>query len=219
MHLIAAIVSKKSSWRLLVHMGGPGLIVLGLIDNSAIPLPGSMDALTVILSAAHKEPWWYYALMATIGSLIGGFLTYRLGAKGGKETLEKKVSKKRAQKIYGIFERYGFWSVAIGAIAPPPVPFVPFLIAAGAMHYPRRNFLVALLLGRGVRYALLAYLGSIYGRQILGWVGRYYHPLLYALIAMGLAGGLGGLYFWWRLRRRKKNGPGSKARRPMRDVA
>ncbi len=219
MHLIAAVVSKKSPWHLLVHMGGPGLIVLGLIDNSAIPLPGSMDALTVILSAAHKEPWWYYALMATIGSLIGGFLTYRLGAKGGKETLEKKVSKKRAQKIYDIFERYGFWSVAIGAIAPPPVPFVPFLIAAGAMHYPRRNFLVALLLGRGVRYTLLAYLGSIYGRQILRWFGRYYHPLLYVLIALAIVGGLAGLYFWWRLRRRKKKGPGSKSRRPMRDVA
>ena len=219
MHLIAAVVSKKSPWHLLVHMGGPGLIVLGLMDNSAIPLPGSMDALTVVLSAAHKEPWWYYALMATIGSLIGGFLTYRLGAKGGKETLEKKVSKKRAQKIYGIFERYGFWSVAIGAIAPPPVPFVPFLIAAGAMHYPRRNFLAALLLGRGVRYTLLAYLGSIYGRQILRWLGRYYHPLLYVLIALAIVGGLAGLYFWWRLRRRKKKGPGSKARRPMRDVA
>ena len=87
------------------------------------------------------------------------------------------------------------------------------------MHYPRRNFLVALPLGRGVRYTLLAYLGSIYGRQILRWFGRYYQPLLYVLIALAVVGGLAGLYFWWRLRRRKKKGPGSKSRRPMRDVA
>ena len=149
--------------------------------------------------------------MATIGSIIGGYLTYRLGAKGGKETLEKKISKKRAAKIYSIFDRYGFWSVAIGAIAPPPVPFVAFLIAAGAMHYPRRNFLAALILGRGVRYTLLAYLGSIYGRQILGWLGRYYEPLLYALIALAVVGGLAGLYFWWRYRRQNKNRRGTKA--------
>ena len=50
------------------------------------------------------------------------------------------------------------------------------------MHYPRKNFLAALILGRGARYTLLAYLGTIYGRQILRWLGRYYEPLLYALI-------------------------------------
>ncbi len=119
MHLLAAVVVKKTIWHTLRRLGGPGLIVLGLVDNSAIPLPGSMDALTIVLSAAHKEPWWYYAIMATIGSLIGGYLTYRLGAEGGKETLEKKVSKKRAAKVYSIFERYGFWTVALGAICSP----------------------------------------------------------------------------------------------------
>ncbi len=219
MHLAATIVFSKFFLHLLRRLGGPGLIVLGLIDNSAIPLPGSMDAATILLSAAHKEPWWYYAIMATIGSIVGGYLTYRLGEKGGKETLEKKVSKKRAAKIYRIFERYGFWSVAVGAIAPPPVPFVPFLIAAGAMHYPRKNFLGAMALGRGVRYTLLAYLGSIYGRQILGWFGRYYKPLLYVLIGLAVAGGIAGIYFWRRYRRKGKPGRGTKAEKPVHDAA
>jgi membrane protein YqaA with SNARE-associated domain len=212
-------VVHKAIWNTLRRLGGPGLVVLGLVDNSAIPLPGSMDALTIVLAAAHKEPWWYYAIMATIGSIIGGYLTYRLGAKGGKETLEKQVSKRRAQKIYKIFERYGFWSVAIGAICPPPVPFVPFLITAGAMHYPRKKFLAALTLGRGVRYTLLAYLGRIYGRQILRWLGHYYQPLLYILIILAVAGGLAGLYFWWRYRRQGKNRRRTKSSRPMHDAA
>jgi membrane protein YqaA with SNARE-associated domain len=219
MHLLAAAVVHKTIWHTLRRLGGPGLIVLGLVDNSAIPLLGSMDALTIVLAAAHKEPWWYYAIMATIGSIIGGYLTYRLGAKGGKETLEKKVSKKRAEKIYAIFDRYGFWSVAIGAIAPPPVPFVAFLIAAGAMHYPRRSFLGALVLGRGVRYTLLAYLGSIYGRQILRWIGHYYQPLLYILIGLAVVGGLAGLYFWMRYRRQRQNRRETKAPGAMHDAA
>src|ERR1700722_16009063 len=63
-------------FRWLHHLGGPGLIVLGLIDNSVIPVPGSMDALTIILSANQRKLWPYYALMATIGSVIGGYLTY-----------------------------------------------------------------------------------------------------------------------------------------------
>jgi membrane protein YqaA with SNARE-associated domain len=219
MHLLSAIVLNKATWHMLRRLGGPGLIVLGLVDNSVIPLPGSVDALTIVLAAAHKEPWLYYAIMATIGSVIGGYLTYRLGAKGGKETLEKKISKKRAAQVYSIFERYGFWSVAIGAICPPPVPFVPFLLAAGAMQYPRKNFLGALLLGRGVRYTLLAYLGTIYGRHILRWLGRYYEPLLYALIGLSVLAGLVGLYFWLRYRHQNKNRRGSKSSSAMHDAA
>ncbi len=146
MHLLAAVVVHKTIWQMLRRLGGPGLIVLGLVDNSAIPLPGSMDALTIVLSAAHKEPWWYYAIMATIGSIIGGYLTYRLGAQGGKETLEKKVSKKRAAKIYTIFERYGFWSVAIGAICSSSsslrsLPHSRRRHALSAKELPRRPFI------------------------------------------------------------------------------
>ena len=87
------------------------------------------------------------------------------------------------------------------------------------MHYPRRNFLAALVLGRGVRYLTLAYLGSIYGRQILRWFGRYYHPLLYALIVLAVVGGLAGLYLWWRYRNRGKRRRGAKDGRPMHDAA
>jgi LPXTG-motif cell wall-anchored protein len=195
---------------MLWHLGGPGLIVLGLLDNSPLPLPGSMDALTIVLSASHRDLWWYYAIMATIGAVVGGFLTYRLGAKGGKEALEKKVSPERAAKVYGIFEHYGFWSVAIAAICPPPVPIVPFLLAAGALQYPRKQFLVALTLGRAARYTIAAYLASLYGGRILQWLGRYYQPALYALIALGVIAGLAGFYLW----RRKRNKSRARPRLP-----
>jgi hypothetical protein len=86
--------------------------------------------------------------MATVGALIGGYVTYRLAEKGGEETLEKKVGERRAEKVYRRFKQHGFATVAVGAMLPPPFPIVPFLIAAGALKYPRRNFLAALGLGR-----------------------------------------------------------------------
>ncbi len=211
MRLIAAVTSKEPFWNVLWQLGGPGLILLGVADNSVVPLPGSMDVCTVVLSASHKNLWWYYAIMATIGSVLGGYLTYQLGAEGGKETLEKKISQRRAQKVYRIFERYGFWSVSVGAICPPPVPIVPFLIAAGAMRYPRRKFLSALVLGRGVRYTLVAYLGSIYGRSIFHWFARYYQPVLYALIAIAVVAGLVGFFYWRRYQHRQREKKSSRA--------
>ena len=117
----------------LHHLGGPGLIVLGLIDNSVIPVPGSMDALTIILSANQRKLWPYYALMATIGSVIGGYVTYRISFRQGKSALERRFSRKRINKVTKTFEKWGFGAVLIPAMLPPPAPMVPFLIAAGAM--------------------------------------------------------------------------------------
>jgi membrane protein YqaA with SNARE-associated domain len=173
--------------RWLVQLGGVGLIPLGLLDSSVIPLPGSMDVLTIILSSRQGDWWPYYALMATVGSVVGGFVTYRLARKGGKETLERKLSRQRAEKVYKTFGRWGFGAIAISALLPPPAPMVPFLLAAGAMQYPVRKFLAALTLGRAVRYTILAYLAARYGRQIIRFVTQHGHPVLWIVIGLLIA--------------------------------
>jgi membrane protein DedA with SNARE-associated domain len=202
-HLYAAFAAKHTFWHTLRRLGGPGLILLGLVDNSVVPVPGSMDAFTIVLAAAHKDLWWYYAIMATIGGVVGGYLTYRLGRKGGKEALEKRISRKGAVKVYRIFERHGFWSITAGAVLPPPVPITPFLLVSGALRYPKKKFLAALGLGRSTRYFLLAYLGSIYGRTVFQWMTRYYRPLLYILIGLAVVGALTGLYYWRRYKQHR----------------
>jgi membrane protein YqaA with SNARE-associated domain len=214
MHLLAIIVlaSKKSAMRWLIHIGGPSLILLGLFDNSIIPLPGSVDVLTIYLAARHREPWFYYTIMATAGALIGGYLTYHMARKGGKETLEKKFSPRKAKKVYAIFERWGFAAVAVPCVLPPPVPIVPMLLAAGAMQYPPKKFLTALAVGRGVRYTILGYLGAHYGRSILKFFDQYYWPVLIALIAFSVVGGLYGLFEY--RRRQKSTGTKAPIKRP-----
>lgn len=211
---IILLASKKSAMRWLIHLGGPGLILLGVLDNSVIPLPGSMDVITILLAAHHREPWFYYAIMATLGSLLGGYLTYRMARKGGKETLEKKFTPKKVKKVYAIFERWGFAAVAIPALLPPPFPIVAMLLAAGAMQYPTRKFLAALAVGRGLRYSILAYLGFHYGRHIVKFFAQYYWPVLITLVAFSVVAGLYGLFEY---KRRQKNEP-PKARRPRPQV-
>lgn len=212
---IVLLASKKSAVRWLIHLGGPGLILLGLADNSLIPLPGSTDVVTILLAAHHREPWIYYAIMATAGAVLGGYLTYRMARQGGKATLEKRFSPKRTVKVYAIFERWGFAAVAVPAVLPPPFPIVPMLLAAGAMQYPTRKFLTALAVGRGIRYTILAYLGYHYGRHIVKFFALYYWPVLIALIAFSAWGGLYGLYEY--KRRRNNNSP--KAAVPRKSVA
>jgi len=209
MHWLAIVllVSKKSALRWLVQLGGLGLILLGLADNSLFPLPGSTDVVTILLAAHHRNLWVYYAMMATAGAVLGGYLTYRMARKGGKETLEKRFSKKKTDKIYAIFSRWGFAAVAIPAVLPPPFPIVPMLLAAGAMQYSTRKFLTALAVGRGVRYTILAYLGFHYGRHIIRLFALYYWPVLIILTAFSVLGALFGLFEY--KRRQKAKGPES----------
>jgi len=178
-----------SNWVRLRRLGGWGLVLLGIADNSVIPLTGSMDVLTIWLAARHREPWPYYALMATIGAVLGGYITYGLARKGGKQAMEHRLSKRKAAKVYKRFERWGFGAIAIPALLPPPFPFVPFLLAAGAMQYSRVKFLSALALGRAVRYSIAAYLGALYGRHILRFFDRYDKLAVGILIGLAVVGG------------------------------
>ena len=175
---------EHSVRRWLVHLGALGFIPLGLIDSSIIPLPGSMDVLTIVLAARSPELWFYYAVMATLGSVLGGFVTYRLARKGGEKSLEKRLSAKSMKRVIRLFERWGFAAIAIPALLPPPMPLVPFLLAAGAMQYSVKKFLLAMALGRIVRYTILAYLAARYGRKMLPFLLQHGHPALAAVVGV-----------------------------------
>src|SRR5271155_3619780 len=168
-HWLAALapLTERGVRRWLYQLGGVGLIPLGLLDNSPIPLPGAMDVATIVLCLRQEQLWFYYGLMATAGSVIGGYVTYRLSRKGGKEALDRRFTRKRVDKVCQLFERWGFGAIAIPAMLPPPIPMVPFLCAAGALQYPARKFLAALALGRITRYMVLAYVAARYGRRII----------------------------------------------------
>lgn len=178
------------------HLGGLGFIPLGLIDSSVIPLPGSMDILTIVLAARQAQLWPYYAIMATVGSVLGGYLTYRLARKGGKDALERHFSHAQVIKVNKLFARWGFGALAIPAILPPPVPMVPFLFAAGALQYSVGKFLAALTLGRIIRYSVLGYLAARYGRQMVVFIRQNGHPIL--LAALGAIGLTVGIFIYFR---------------------
>jgi membrane protein YqaA with SNARE-associated domain len=197
-HFIASLmpIAARTVRRWLFRAGGIGLIPLGLLDNSLIPMPGILDVAAVVLSSRQEQLWLYYGLMATAGSEAGGFLTYRLARKGGKEALHRRFSRRRVIKVCDIFERWGFAAIAIPALLPPPVPMVPFLLAAGAMQYPARKFVAALTLGRLSRYLILSYLAARYGRQIIAFIAGHGHPVAVSVILAVMSASTAVFYFW-----------------------
>lgn len=186
------------------RLGGLGLIVVGIADNSVIPLPGSLDVFTIWLSASNRDLWFYYAIMATLGALVGGYLTYALARKGGKEAVEHRFDERKAGKLFKKFEKRGFWTVAIACMLPPPFPLVPVLIAAGALQYDRKKFLAAIATGRGIRFTVVAGMGAIYGNAIVGFFRQYYAPALYTLLGLALVGSAAAIYQYMKYRDRRR---------------
>jgi membrane protein DedA with SNARE-associated domain len=80
------------------------------------------------------------------------------------------------------------------------------------MQYSRKKFLSALILGRGIRYLIAAYLGARYGRHILRFFDRYQKPALAILIGLAVVGGILSLIQYLRY----KNNEAAGANRPTR---
>ena len=160
--------------RWLVSLGGLGLFGVAIIDSSLIPLPvpGSTDLLLLLLTAPRRTTvalavW--LAFCAFAGSMVGGYLTWGAGRKGGKAALERYVPERFLGRISGWVERHGAWSVGLAAILPPPVPLSAFLLAAGALGMARGRFLLSYGTARAIRFGLLAWLGITYGRRIVNF--------------------------------------------------
>lgn len=197
------LVAVMLIWRWMIRAGGPGLVALGIADNSLVPLTGSTDVLTIWLAASQRSLWFYYAIIATIGAVLGGYITYALARKSGKEAIEHKLNRQKTEKIVRRFQRWGFWSVFTGAVLPPPFPLVPVLLAAGAMQYPRRKFVGALAAGRGLRYFIVAGLGALYGNSIVAFFSHYYKLALLTLVILAVMGGMVTLFEYRRSRRKQ----------------
>lgn len=199
--------------RWLVHLGMPGVFLVSAIDSSVIPLPipGSTDLLLLWLVSHHGNPW-ELAACAVGGSLVGGFLTWKLGKKGGEAALERYVPKRLLDRTKRWARRHGILAIFVPAIAPPPVPLSPFLLAAGALEIPLLRFMLVFATARVLRYGFIAWLAVTYGRrQIRLWsatLDKWSSPVAWTFLVL-MVGGI--LYGIWRMRRRQGRPGGEPA--------
>lgn len=138
------------------HLGALGLFFLAILDSSPIPTFGGPDILIAILAASHREPWYEYAAVATVGSLIGAYLTFRLARKAGSAYLNSKFGDRRVSKFLKFFKRWGTGTLIASTAIPFPFPTSMFFAAAGASDYRQGQFLAVVAISRTVRYSALA---------------------------------------------------------------
>lgn len=175
--------STPTMLRFFAHWGGLGLIPLAILDSSVIPTFGSLDILTAFLAARHADLWFYYACMATLGAMIGSYVTYKLGQKTGLAWIESKFGARRSHQVQYALERWGSGAIFVSTVSPPPCPTAMFLLAAGAFGHEIRRFFLAVFSGRAIRYGLLTVIAAHYGRRIVRYMR---HPGQYLWVSLGV---------------------------------
>lgn len=170
-------------------LGGPGLFLIAFLDSSFLSFPEVVDLLMMGLVTHHKERMLYYALMPTLGSLGGCLVLYFIARKGGEAFLRRRFHDRHVDRAMAVFQKYGLFAVAIPAILPPPVPFKPFVLAAGIAGVRPFDFIIAVLLGRSIRYFGEALIAVWYGDRAAVFLRANAKPvaIAVALVAVALA--------------------------------
>jgi membrane protein YqaA with SNARE-associated domain len=161
----------------LRHLGAFGLLLLAIADSSPIPTLAGPDILTAILAARQREPWYYYAGVATVGSVIGACMMFRMARKAGLDYLNRKFGQRKVARLLEHFQRWGTGALVFSTLVPFPFPTSAFFAAAGVLDYPLRTFFVVVALGRAARYGAIAAIASHYGRRfVVGLQHPRQHP-------------------------------------------
>lgn len=160
-------LDKLAAWveQVLLPWGGWGLAPAALLDSSFLSLAGGVDLWLVSLCARDSGRAPFYILLATVGSVTGAAALYWTVRKTGEVFVEKKVPSARLARVRQKVERSGSWALLVAALLPPPAPFKMFIVAAGLLKHPLERFVLALLVGRAIRYSMEGLLAVRYGRQ------------------------------------------------------
>ena len=148
----------------LISFGAFGIFLIALMDAAFIPMPGGPDVVVITLSIATPSLMPLYVLAAMAGSTIGSLILYFIALKGGQAALRKFSAEKRA-KVQKALDEYDIWAMLVAAVMPPPFPFKLFVLSAGAFRMKLWRFVLAMILGRGVRFVLEGVLAVRYGEQ------------------------------------------------------
>ena len=152
------------------HLGGFGLLVMGIADSSILVfVPLGNDLLFIAMTVRNNKLMVYYAVMAMIGSVIGCLTADFVSRKGGEKGMERIVPGKYLPRIKKVIEKKAAWGLAFASLMPPPFPFKAFVAAAAALLYSRRRLLIVISASRLARFLIEGGITILVGRRLLRW--------------------------------------------------
>lgn len=168
----------------------PALFVLAMAESSFFPIPP--DVLLIALALSRREKALFYALVCSVGSVLGGIVGYWIGyglwEVARPYFIPYVFSQEVFDKVGRWYEAQAFWYIFIAAFTP--IPYKVFTVAAGVYHefIPLWVLVVGSVVGRSARFFLVAGLLYCFGPPVRAFVEKYFDWLLWALLIVAILG-------------------------------
>src|ERR1700682_4371690 len=173
-----------------LYIAGPAMMLIGALDSSLLSLPEVNDYLVVARCYTHPRSVLLFPMFAAIGSVLGCLLLYTILSRGGRAVLHRRFRVEHIERVERAYARFGILALAVPALLPPPMPFKIFVATGGALQFPRRRFLLTILLARSLRYYAEGTLAVFYGERVLRFSkdnGIVIISIVTGLLVVGLA--------------------------------
>ena len=182
-------------------LGGPGLFLIAFLDSSFLSFPEVVDVLIMVLTIQHPHRMLYYALLSTLGSVAGCLVLFLLARKGGEAFLRKRFHERHIDRATAVVRKHGLLSVLVPSLLPPPTPFKIFVLATGVAQVRVVDFVLAVSIGRGLRYFGEGLLALWYGERAAAFLRDNVRTIGLTMAGVALVLG-GGWILLDRLRKR-----------------
>jgi len=164
------------------------LFILAFSESSFFPIPP--DVLQIALSVSRPKKSFYYALLSSIGSVLGGILGYFIGLflfdTIGNVIIDSLGYRAQFNVVGDLYKSYAF--LAILASAFTPIPYKVFTIAAGFWQVGLLPLIAASVIGRSARFFLVATLIYFFGPKIKEFIDKYFNLLTIIFIVLLIGG-------------------------------
>lgn len=131
------------------------LALVSFTESSCFLIPPDVMLAPMTLAKPHKA--WFYAGLTTVSSVLGGLLGYVIGMTAF-QLIEPWLVTLGYIDAYHLaeqwFAQWGFWAIFLAGFTP--IPYKIFTIASGVAGMALIPFIIGSLIGRGMRFFLVA---------------------------------------------------------------
>ncbi|RJQ30815.1 DedA family protein [Candidatus Parcubacteria bacterium] len=160
------------------------LFTLAFVESSFFPIPP--DVLLIGILAINSKKWWRYALICAVGSVLGGLFGYFIGwslyAAIGQKIVDLYGLQEAVDAIGVRYSDHAFLTVFTAAFTP--IPYKIITITAGLFKISLWHLIIGSIIGRGLRFFIIAFVLKLFGQRFNGLVIKYFDIL--SLAAVGV---------------------------------
>ena len=154
MRLFSGLYSRAMVWARHKY-ASYWLALVSFTESSCFLVPP--DVMLAPMSLAKPERAWFYATLTTLSSVLGGLFGYAIGLFAlslAEPWLISLGYMPAYEQAVAWFDEWGIWAIFIAGFTP--IPYKIFTIAAGAANMLLAPFIIGSLVGRGMRFFLVA---------------------------------------------------------------